>query len=183
MLSDRRSARLDPSYTFAARDAAKADADVTQMHFPNPLPVNIDLFSLCSTSACDSCQCSACLTSRDRDLDAIALLPAFASIITARPAPLFVRKTKMAPGNQLDRANTVNTAAGDLELGYTDAIQRHYSRHVVQRKPVSQAKLDFEKRRPRWLRECMAEATGTYKHENQTLYMATGDAPKYWPLH
>lgn len=50
----------------------------------------------------------------------------------------------------------------DLELGVTEAVQRHISRRVVQPKPVSQRKLDFEHARPRWLRECMAEATGVF---------------------
>ncbi|KAF1733670.1 putative membrane protein [Beauveria bassiana] len=50
----------------------------------------------------------------------------------------------------------------DLELGVTDAIQRHVSRHVVPAKPVSQRRLDFERARPRWVRECMAEATGVF---------------------
>lgn len=59
--------------------------------------------------------------------------------------------------NDLNRMRT-----NDLELGTTDAIQRHYSRHVVSRKRVSQRKLDFERARPRWLRECLAEATGVF---------------------
>lgn len=50
----------------------------------------------------------------------------------------------------------------DLELGVTEAVQQHVSRHVVAAKPVSQRKLDFEHARPRWLRECMAEATGVF---------------------
>ncbi|QIW94902.1 hypothetical protein AMS68_000420 [Peltaster fructicola] len=50
----------------------------------------------------------------------------------------------------------------DLELGTTEAVTRHFSRHVVATKPVSQRKLDFERSRPRWLRECMAEATGVF---------------------
>ncbi|KAK3652216.1 hypothetical protein LTR56_005349 [Elasticomyces elasticus] len=50
----------------------------------------------------------------------------------------------------------------DLEIGATEAIQKHYSRHVVDPKPVSQRKLDFEHARPRWLREMMAEATGVF---------------------
>ncbi|KAF2711317.1 aquaporin-like protein [Pleomassaria siparia CBS 279.74] len=50
----------------------------------------------------------------------------------------------------------------DLELGATEAVQRHVSRHVVEPKPVSQRKLDFEHSRPRWLREMMAEATGVF---------------------
>ncbi|KAH7048312.1 aquaporin-like protein [Macrophomina phaseolina] len=49
-----------------------------------------------------------------------------------------------------------------LEVGATDAVQKHYARHVVERRPVSQRKLDFEHRRPRWLREMAAEATGVF---------------------
>jgi hypothetical protein len=62
----------------------------------------------------------------------------------------------------LSRMETVDTSAGDVEIGITDAIQKHYARHVVQRAPVTQAKLNFEHKRPRWLRECMAEATGVF---------------------
>lgn len=61
---------------------------------------------------------------------------------------------------ELSRMETVNTSRGDVELGVTDAIQKHYSRHVVQRKPVSKRKLDFEAKRPRWMRECAAEIGG-----------------------
>jgi len=50
----------------------------------------------------------------------------------------------------------------DLEIGATEAVQHHISRHVVAPKPVSQRKLDFERARPRWLREMMAEATGVF---------------------
>ncbi|KAF2108630.1 aquaporin-like protein [Lophiotrema nucula] len=50
----------------------------------------------------------------------------------------------------------------ELEIGATDAIQRHFTRKVVEPKPVSQRKLDFEHKRPRWLREMMAEATGVF---------------------
>lgn len=49
-----------------------------------------------------------------------------------------------------------------VELGATEAVQQHMSRHVVATKPVSQRKLDFEHKRPRILRECMAEATGVF---------------------
>lgn len=41
----------------------------------------------------------------------------------------------------------------DLELGITEAVQKHVSRKLVAPKPVSQRKLDFEHKRPRWLRE------------------------------
>jgi hypothetical protein len=48
--------------------------------------------------------------------------------------------------NALHRLHTY-----DLELGITDALQRHTIRHVVPPKPVSQRKLDFEHWRPRML--------------------------------
>ncbi|KAK8206604.1 hypothetical protein M8818_004438 [Zalaria obscura] len=63
----------------------------------------------------------------------------------------------MADDHRLHRLETA-----DLEIGATEAVQRHISRHVVATKPVSQAKLDFEHRRPRWLREMAAEATGVF---------------------
>ncbi|KAK0335706.1 hypothetical protein LTR91_020065 [Friedmanniomyces endolithicus] len=59
-------------------------------------------------------------------------------------------------------ANLERLHTHDLELGATEAIQKHYSRHVVEARPVSQRKLDFEHSRPRWLREMMAEATGVF---------------------
>lgn len=49
-----------------------------------------------------------------------------------------------------------------MELGVTEVVQRHVARHVVAPKPVSQRKLDFEHARPRWFRECLAEATGVF---------------------
>lgn len=54
------------------------------------------------------------------------------------------------------------THTGDIEIGISDALQRHITRHVVAPKPVSQRKLNFEHKRPRVLRECMAEATGVF---------------------
>jgi hypothetical protein len=50
----------------------------------------------------------------------------------------------------------------DIEIGYSEALQKHVSRHVIPPKSVSQRRLDFEHRRPRFLRECMAEATGVF---------------------
>ncbi|KAM3079573.1 hypothetical protein ACMFMG_005988 [Clarireedia jacksonii] len=51
---------------------------------------------------------------------------------------------------------------GELEIGYTEILQRHAKRHVVAPKPVSQRKLDFEEARPRWMREMAAEAMGVF---------------------
>ena len=51
---------------------------------------------------------------------------------------------------------------GEMELGYTEALQKHITRHVVPPKPVSQRKLDFEHKRPRILREMAGEATGVF---------------------
>jgi hypothetical protein len=50
----------------------------------------------------------------------------------------------------------------DMEVGVTDAVQRHVRRHVVSPKPVSQAKLNFEHKRPRWMREMAAESLGVF---------------------
>jgi len=50
----------------------------------------------------------------------------------------------------------------DLEIGATEAVQKHYQRHVVSPKAVSQRKLDYERSRPRWLREMFGEATGVF---------------------
>jgi hypothetical protein len=38
----------------------------------------------------------------------------------------------------------------DMEIGVTDAVQKHVQRNVVAPKPVTQRKLDFEHSRPRW---------------------------------
>jgi hypothetical protein len=62
-----------------------------------------------------------------------------------------------AEGDHMQRLHTA-----DIEIGYSDALQKHLSRHVVPPKAVSQRKLDFEHNRPRILRECMAEATGVF---------------------
>ncbi|KAF4551365.1 Hypothetical protein D9617_13g098630 [Elsinoe fawcettii] len=53
-------------------------------------------------------------------------------------------------------------ATNDMEIGATEAVQKHFERHVVATKPVSQRKLNFERSRPRWLREMLAEATGVF---------------------
>lgn len=50
----------------------------------------------------------------------------------------------------------------ELEIGFTEAVQKHASRHVIQREPITQRRLDFEHARPRWLREMIAEATGVF---------------------
>lgn len=69
-------------------------------------------------------------------------------------------------GNRIERLQT-----GDLELGATEAVQRHVTRTVVQPAPVTQRKLDFEHARPRWLRECMAEATGVFFYGMSALIL------------
>lgn len=50
----------------------------------------------------------------------------------------------MSEHQHLERLHTY-----DLELGVTDALQKHTTRHVVPPKPVSQRKLDYEHWRPR----------------------------------
>ncbi|KKY14926.1 putative glycerol uptake [Phaeomoniella chlamydospora] len=63
----------------------------------------------------------------------------------------------MAESNHIERLHT-----HDIELGVSDVLQKHITRHVVPPKPVSERKLRFEHSRPRILRECMAEATGVF---------------------
>ena len=60
-------------------------------------------------------------------------------------------------GNEVRRLHT-----HELEVGVTDAVQRHVQRNVVPPKPVSQSKLDFEHARPRWMREMAAESLGVF---------------------
>jgi len=71
-----------------------------------------------------------------------------------------------------------------LELGATDAIRRHVTRKVVEPKPVSQRKLDFEHKRPRWLREMMAEATGVFIYvypglASTAAFLLNGTEPQF----
>jgi len=75
----------------------------------------------------------------------------------------------MATADHLERLHT-----HDLELGATDAVQRHITRHVVEAKPVSQRKLDFEHARPRWLREMVAEAAGVFFYVYPGIATTTG---------
>ncbi|KAF1816210.1 aquaporin-like protein [Eremomyces bilateralis CBS 781.70] len=49
-----------------------------------------------------------------------------------------------------------------MELGVTEAVQKHVHRHVIERHPVTQRRLAFEHSRPRLLREMAAEATGVF---------------------
>ena len=66
----------------------------------------------------------------------------------------------MANGNANGDLRRLHTH--DIEIGTSEALERHISRHVIQPPPVSQRKLDFEHARPRILREMMAEATGVF---------------------
>ena len=50
----------------------------------------------------------------------------------------------------------------EIEIGISEALSRHIARHVVAATPVSQKTLNYEARRPRWLRECIAEALGVF---------------------
>lgn len=59
-------------------------------------------------------------------------------------------------------APMVRQHTNDIELGISEVLQRHVTRHVVPPKPVSQRKLDFEHKRPRILREMLAESVGVY---------------------
>ena len=49
-----------------------------------------------------------------------------------------------------------------MELGVTEATQKHYQRKVVRAPPASKSRIAYEKRRPQILREMLAEATGVF---------------------
>jgi len=75
----------------------------------------------------------------------------------------------------------------DMEVGVTDAVQRHVQRNVVQPKPVSQRKLDFEHARPRWMREMAAEALGVFFYvypgiASQASFFLNGTEPAFGSL-
>ncbi|TVY22796.1 Aquaporin-3 [Lachnellula hyalina] len=72
----------------------------------------------------------------------------------------------------------------DMELGVTDAVQRHVRRNVVPPKPVTQRKLDFEHVRPRWMREMAAEALGVFFYvypgiASQAAFFLNGTQPAF----
>lgn len=72
----------------------------------------------------------------------------------------------------------------DMEIGVTDAVQRHIQRHVVAPKPVTQRKLDFEHSRPRWAREMAAEALGVFFYvypgiASQASFFINGTEPAF----
>jgi hypothetical protein len=50
----------------------------------------------------------------------------------------------------------------DVELGISDVLHRHITRHVAEQRPVSQRRLNFENTRPRWYREMAAESIGVF---------------------
>jgi hypothetical protein len=100
--------------------------------------------------SCPSLPCISLLLFRSRGLLLLPTVRLLPRLETVCHAP------NMADGH-IERLQT-----GDLELGATEAVQRHVTRTVVQPAPVTQRKLDFEHSRPRWLRECMAEATGVF---------------------
>ncbi|KUJ23140.1 aquaporin-like protein [Mollisia scopiformis] len=74
-----------------------------------------------------------------------------------------------------------------MEIGVTEAVQKHVSRHVVPPKPISQRKLDFEHSRPRWLREMAAEAIGVFFYvypgiASQASFFLNGTEPVFGSL-
>ncbi|KAN0119601.1 aquaporin-like protein [Hyaloscypha variabilis] len=85
-------------------------------------------------------------------------------------------------GNDVRRLRT-----HDMEIGITDAVQRHVQRHVVAPKPVTQRRLDFEHARPRWFREMAAEALGVFFYvypgiASQASFFLNGTEPIFGSL-
>lgn len=63
----------------------------------------------------------------------------------------------MASHDEITRSQT----APDIEIGLSEVLRRHVTRHLPS-KAVSQRTLDFEHKRPRIIRECAAEAIGVF---------------------
>jgi len=66
----------------------------------------------------------------------------------------------MSEGGRSGRSRRLESH--EIEIGISEALSRHIARHVVAATPVSQKTLNYEARRPRWLRECCAEALGVF---------------------
>ncbi|KAE9380201.1 aquaporin-like protein [Stipitochalara longipes BDJ] len=82
-------------------------------------------------------------------------------------------------GNDVRRMRT-----NDMEIGVTDAVQRHVQRNIVAPKPVTQRRLDFEHARPRWFREMAAEALGVFFYvypgiASQASFFLNGTEPAF----
>jgi len=51
---------------------------------------------------------------------------------------------------------------GDIEIGVSEVLKRHVTRHLKTDEPISQRRLDYEHSRPKILREMAAEALGVF---------------------
>lgn len=60
------------------------------------------------------------------------------------------------------RENLRRMGTNDVEIGVSDVLQTHVTRHIAHVKPVSQRRLNFEHKRPRVVREIVAETLGTF---------------------
>lgn len=59
-----------------------------------------------------------------------------------------------------DKRHRLETS--DIETGIANALQRHVTRHVAPAPKVTQTRLEYERKRPRWLKEMIAEAIGVF---------------------
>jgi hypothetical protein len=70
-------------------------------------------------------------------------------------------------GDGIDEARLNRLGTHDIELGVSDVLQRHVTRHVANQPAVTQRRLNFEHTRPRWFREIVAEAIGVFLYGMQ----------------
>ncbi|PSS22047.1 hypothetical protein M430DRAFT_34057 [Amorphotheca resinae ATCC 22711] len=90
-----------------------------------------------------------------------------------------IEESEYSPNHDVRRLRT-----HDMEMGVTDAVQRHVKRHVITPRPVSQRRLDFEHARWRWLREMAAEAMGVFFYvypgiASQASFFLNGTEPAF----
>ncbi len=90
-----------------------------------------------------------------------------------------VEHTGATTGYEAHRLHT-----NDMEIGVTEAVQKHVQRHVVAPKPITQRKGDFEHARPRWIREMAAEALGVFFYvypgiASQASFFLNGTEPAF----
>jgi hypothetical protein len=62
----------------------------------------------------------------------------------------------------MSRHSRLHDPEEGIEIGVSEVLHKHVTRHVAVGATVSQRRLDFEHSRPRILREMAAEATGVF---------------------
>ena len=65
-------------------------------------------------------------------------------------------------GYDTERTIGLSPSRRKVDLGCAEAINKHYAKFLVEQKRVRQWRLNFERKRPQLLRECLAELIGVF---------------------